>query len=55
MDVKHLKPDLKSKNQEELEKSNIEQLILFKQNKQTIIDFLIDNKDSIKIEDLMIY
>jgi hypothetical protein len=55
MNVKHLKPDLKSKIQEELEKSHKEQLILFKQNKQTIIDFIIDNKDSIKIEDLKSY
>ena len=40
---------------EELEKSHREQLILLKQNKQTIIDFLLGNKDSIRIEDLKIY
>ena len=28
---------------------------MLKENKQNIIDFIIDNKDSIKIEDLKIY
>ena len=46
---------LKSKIKEELEKSHKEQLVLFKANKQNIIDFLLDNKDSIKVEDLKIY
>jgi hypothetical protein len=41
------------KNQ--LEKSDREQQILLKENKQNVIDFLLDNKDSIKIEDLKIY
>ena len=45
----------KSKIQEELKKSHREQLILLRENKQTIIDFLLDNKDSIRIEDLRIY
>jgi hypothetical protein len=45
----------KSIEQEELEKSNREQQILLKENKQTIIDFIINNTDSIRIEDLKIY
>jgi hypothetical protein len=49
----HLKPDLKSKiKDEELEKSNREQKILLKEYKQNIIDFLLYNKDSIRIKDL---
>ena len=40
---------------EELEKNHREQLILLKENKQNIIDFIIDNKDAIKVEDLKIY
>jgi hypothetical protein len=32
-----------------------EQLILLKEYKQDIIDFIVDNKDSIRIEDLKIY
>ena len=55
LDIEYLKPDIKSKIIEELEKSDKEQLILLKENKQTILDFLLDNKDSIKIEDLKIY
>ena len=43
------------KEQEELEKSHREQLILLKNNKEAIIDFLIGNKDSIRVEDLKIY
>ena len=50
-----MKPDLKSKIKEELEKDKEEQLILLKENRQNIIDFIIDNKDSIKIADLKIY
>jgi hypothetical protein len=46
---------LKSKMKDELEKSHREQLILLKENKQEIINFLVDNKDSIKIEDWKIY
>jgi hypothetical protein len=52
LDIEHIKPDLKSKIQEELEKSHREQVTVLKENKQNIIDFLVDNKDSIKIEDL---
>ena len=51
----HVKPDLKAEIKEELEKSHREQLILLKENKQIIIDFLLSNKDSVKIEDLNIY
>ena len=55
LDLEYLKPNLKTKIKEELEKSHREQLILLKENKQNVIDFLLDNKDSIKIEDLKIY
>ena len=55
LDIEHLKPDLKEKIKEELEKSNREQKILLKENKQSIIDFIIDNRDCIRIEDLKIY
>ena len=40
---------------DELEKQEKEQILLLKANKQTIIDFITDNKDSIRIEDLKIY
>ena len=39
----------------EIRKHKEEQQILLKENKQNIIDFIIDNKDSIRIEDLKIY
>jgi hypothetical protein len=55
LDIEYLKPELKAKIKEELEKSNREQLILLKENKQNIIDFIIDNKDAIRVEDLKIY
>jgi hypothetical protein len=55
LDIEHQQPDLKSKIKEELEKSDIEQQILLKENKQNIIDFLLGNKDSIRIEDLKSY
>jgi hypothetical protein len=51
----YLKPEIKSKIKEEFEKSKREQLILLKENKQRIIDFLLYNKDSIRIEDLKIF
>ena len=41
--------------EKEIIKHEEEQLILLKENKQTIIDFIIDNKDSIRIKDLKIY
>jgi hypothetical protein len=40
---------------EELEQHKKEQLILLKEYKQNIIDFLLYNKDSLRIEDLKIY
>jgi hypothetical protein len=55
LDIEHLKPDLNSKIKEELEKSDREQLIMLKEYKQNIIDFILDNKESIKVEDLKIY
>lgn len=45
---------LKEKIKKEIEKSDRQQILL-KENKKKIIDFLIDNKDSIRIEDLKIY
>jgi hypothetical protein len=55
LDLKYIKSGLKEKIKEKLEKSDREQQILLKQNKQNIIYFLLDNKDSIRIEDLKIY
>ena len=51
----NIKLGLNAKIKEEFEKSNREQKILLKENKQNIIDFNIDNKDSIRVEDLKIY
>ena len=47
--------NLQSRIQEELKKQEKEQQILLKENKQNVIDFIIDNKDAIKDEDLKIY
>ena len=47
--------NLKAKIKEDLEEQGKEQQILLKENKQNIIDFIIGNKESIKIEDLKIY
>jgi hypothetical protein len=55
LDNENLKTDLKSKIKEELVNSHREQLIVLKEYKQNIIDFLLDNKDSIIVEDLKIY
>jgi hypothetical protein len=55
LDIEHLKPDLKLKIKEEFKKHKEEQLILLKENKPNIIDFVLDNKESIRIEDLKIY
>ena len=55
LDIEHLKPNLKLKIKEEFKKHKEEQLILLKENKQNIIDFIIDNKESIRVEDLKIY
>jgi hypothetical protein len=51
----NLKPELKIQIKEEFKPHQEEQLILLKENKQNIIDFLSANKESIKIEDLRIY
>ena len=51
----NLKLDLNTKMKEGLEKCNREQLILLRENKQNIIDFLLNNKDSISVEDLKVY
>jgi hypothetical protein len=50
-----LTSNLKAQIKYELEEQEKEQQILLKQNKQTIIDFLLDNKEAIRIEDLRIY
>jgi hypothetical protein len=55
VDNANLKPNLKMKIKDELEKSDREQLMLLKENKQNIIDFIIDNKNLIRVEDLKIY
>jgi hypothetical protein len=55
IDNDNIKLDLNSKINEEFEKSNREQKILLKENKQNIINFLIDNKGSIRVDDLKIY
>jgi hypothetical protein len=55
LDIEHLKPDLKLKIKEEFKKHKEQQLILLKENKQNIVNFIIDNRDSIRIEDLKIY
>jgi hypothetical protein len=47
--------NLKEQIKDELEKQEKEQQILLKENKQNIIDFIVGNKDSIRIEDLKIY
>ena len=53
LDIEYLNSDLKTK--EEIRKHKDEQLILVKENKQMISDFLLDDRDSIRIEDLKIY
>ena len=55
LEIEQLKPELKAKMKEEYKKHKKEQQILLKENKQNIIDFIIDNKDSIRIEDLKSY
>jgi len=50
--VLHKGENRHSKNSEERDR---EQQILLKDNKETIIDFIIDNKESIKVKDLKIY
>ena len=55
IDNDNIKLDLNAKMKEELKKHKEEQLLLLKGYKQNIIDFIIDNKDSIRIEDLKSY
>jgi hypothetical protein len=55
LEIEHLKPELKAKMKEEIIKHKEEQLILLKEYRQNIIDFIIDNKNSIRVEDLKIY
>ena len=55
LDMKHIKPNLKEQIKYELEEHEKKQQILLKENKQIILEFLLDNKDSIRIEDLKIY
>jgi hypothetical protein len=55
LENENIKADLKIKITEDYKNYNEEQQILLNENKQNIIDFIIDNKDSIKIEDLKIY
>ena len=52
LEIEDLKPELKTKMKEEIGKHKEEQLILLKEYKQNIIDFLSGNKDSIRVEDL---
>jgi hypothetical protein len=51
----NLKPILTIQQKEEFKKHKEQELILLKENKQNIIAFLLDNKDSIKVEDLKSY
>ena len=55
LEIEYLKSELKAKMKEELKKHKEEQLILLKEYRQNIIDFIIDNKNSIRVEDLKIY
>ena len=55
LEIEYIKPELKAKIEKDIRKHIEEQLILLKDNKQNIIDFIIDNKDSIKVEDMRIY
>ena len=54
LDNEHLKSELKVMK-EELKKHKEEQKTLLKENKQTLIDFIIDKKELIRVEDLKIY
>lgn len=47
----NMKPKLNIQMKEEFKQHQEEQLILLKENKQNIMDFLLDNKDSIRIEE----
>jgi hypothetical protein len=54
-DNEKLISNLKGKIKDKLEEHEKEQQIMLKENKQNIINFIIDNKDSIRIKDLKIY
>ncbi|HET9807766.1 MAG TPA: hypothetical protein VFP49_12740, partial [Nitrososphaeraceae archaeon] len=54
LDREYLQANLKAQIKEDLQKQEKEQQILLKEYKQDIIDFIINNKDSIRIEDLKI-
>jgi hypothetical protein len=54
-DNEKLISNLKAQIKNELAKHEKKQQILLKDNKQNIINFLVDNKDSIRVEDLKIY
>ena len=55
LENKNIKLDLNKKIKEGLEQSHREQQILLEENKQNISDFLLDNIDSIRLDDLKIY
>ena len=55
LENENLKPQLKAKMKEELKKHKEEQLILLNDNKQNIIDFIVNNKDAVRAEDLKAY
>ena len=55
LEIEYLKSELKAKMKEEIINHNEEQLILLKEYRQNIIDFIIDNKNSIRVEDMKIY
>ena len=55
LEIEYLKSELKAKMKEEIIKHKEEQLILLKEYRQNIIDFILDNKNSIRVEDLKIY
>jgi hypothetical protein len=55
VDNENLKLNLKAKMKDEFKQYNEEQIVILKENKQTIIDFLLSKIDSIRIEDLKMY
>ena len=55
LENENLKPELKAKMKRRLKNHKEEQLILLKDNKHDIIDFIVSNKDAIKTEDLKAY
>ena len=55
LENENLKSELKAKMKKELKKHKEEQLILLKDNKQNIIDFIISNKDAVRVEELKAY